>query len=81
MFGVNALMAASYSKVADGTIVLDALLKEGKIGVDTGAQWNDHNTLIKACKIGEIYTQFGEYAVVNDCEDCDDMEVKNLLKY
>ena len=32
-------------------------------------------------KIGEIYTQFGEYAVVNDCEDCDDMEVKNLLKY
>ena len=40
-----------------------------------------NNTLIKACKIGEIYTQFGEYAVVNDCEDCDDMEVKNLLKY
>ena len=40
-----------------------------------------NNTLIKACKIGEIYTQFGEYAIVNDCEDCDDMEVKNLLKY
>jgi len=40
-----------------------------------------NNTLIKACKVGEIYTQFGEYAIVNDCEDCDDMEVKNLLKY
>ena len=40
-----------------------------------------NNTLIKACKIGEIYTQFGEYAIVDDCEDCDDMEVKNLLKY
>ena len=38
-----------------------------------------NNTLIKACKIGEIYTQFGEYAVVNDCEDCDDMEVKTFL--
>jgi len=40
-----------------------------------------NNTLVKACKVGEIYTQFGEYAIVNDCEDCDDMEVKNLLKY
>jgi len=40
-----------------------------------------NNTLIKACKVGEIYTQFGDYAVVNDCEDCDDIEVKNLLKY
>ena len=40
-----------------------------------------NNTLIKACKVGEIYTQFGDYAIVNDCEDCDDIEVKNLLKY
>ena len=35
------------SKVADGTIALDALLKEGKIGVDTGAKWTDFNTLGK----------------------------------
>ena len=40
-----------------------------------------NSTLVKACKVGEIYTQFGDYAVVNDCEDCDDIEVKNLLKY
>ena len=40
-----------------------------------------NRTLIKACKIGDIYTQFGDTAIVNDCHDCDDMEVKNLIKY
>ena len=47
-FGANALLVAVGSKVADGTIVLDALLKEGKIGIDTGTKWSDQNTLIKA---------------------------------
>ena len=50
-------------------------VSKGYGGIET------NNTLIKACKVGEIYAQFGEYAIVNDCEDCDDMEVKNLLKY
>ena len=40
-----------------------------------------NRTLIKACKIGDLYTQFGDTAIVNDCHDCDDMEVKNLIKY
>ncbi len=40
-----------------------------------------NRTLIKACKVGDVYTQFGDNAVVNDCHDCDDMEVKNLIKY
>ena len=40
-----------------------------------------NSTLIKACKIGDIYTQFGDVAIVNDCHDCDDMEVQNLIKY
>ena len=40
-----------------------------------------NRTLIKACKIGDLYTQFGDAAIVNDCHDCDDMEVKNLIKY
>ena len=40
-----------------------------------------NSTLIKACKVGALYTQFGDAAIVNDCHDCDDMEVPNLIKY
>ena len=56
-------------------------LKSKRTIIDTHDAMEAYWLAAKKGKIGEIYTQFGEYAVVNDCEDCDDMEVKNLLKY